>query len=357
MKLTGNKGEWSELYALVKLLSIGKLYAADENVERIDDVYFPILKIIRSEDTKSIIEYVICYEDASVEIHWNADIIRKLPQRTLAQMAEYLYRSIEKGGSRAFEIEKSDEMMNKLACSKIAAPSTDKTDITMQIHDIHTGYAPICGFSIKSELGSPPTLLNASRATNFVFEITGLSDAEAKAINTIDTRDKIIERINKIHEQATLAYYKMKNSNFACNLMLIDTHMDSIIAGLLLDSYLNNAQDCRTLIARLEAENPLKYPRKGMYEYKFKKFLCAVALGMMPSKVWDGHDEANGGYIIVKDDGDVVAYHIYNRDAFEAYLINNTKFDRGSTGKHDFATIYKENGRMYINLNLQIRFL
>lgn len=139
--------------------------------------------------------------------------------------------------------------------------------------------------------------------------------------------------------------------------MLIDTYMDDIVASLLIDYYRNNAQDCKSLIKRLEDKNPLGYPRKGMYEYKFKKFLCSVALGMMPSKVWDGHDEANGGYVIVKDNGEVVAYHIYNRDAFETYLLNNTKFERGSTTKHGFATIYKEaDGKMYINLNLQIRF-
>lgn len=44
-------------------------------------------------------------------------------------------------------------------------------------------------------------------------------------------------------------------------------------------------------------------------------------------------------------------------DAFEKYLLNNTKFERGSTGKHGFATLYMENGKRYINLNLQIRFI
>ena len=41
----------------------------------------------------------------------------------------------------------------------------------------------------------------------------------------------------------------------------------------------------------------------------------------------------------------------------DIYLLNNTKFERGSTGKHGFATLYMENGKRYINLNLQIRFI
>ena len=139
--------------------------------------------------------------------------------------------------------------------------------------------------------------------------------------------------------------------------MLIDSYMEDIIAVMLLDYYQDNASDCRTLVDLLENKNPLGYPRRGYYEYKFKKFLCSVALGMMPSKAWDGHDEANGGYVIVKEDGDVLAYHLYNRGAFETYLLNHTKLERGSTSRHGFASIYKENGKYFINLNLQIRFI
>ena len=36
--LTGNKGEWSELYVLLKLLAEGRLYAADDEVKRIEDM-------------------------------------------------------------------------------------------------------------------------------------------------------------------------------------------------------------------------------------------------------------------------------------------------------------------------------
>ena len=47
-EMTGNKGEWSELYAFFKLLSEGKIYEADEKVEKINNVYYPILKIFRA---------------------------------------------------------------------------------------------------------------------------------------------------------------------------------------------------------------------------------------------------------------------------------------------------------------------
>ena len=35
MALTGNKGEWSEVYTLLKLLGEGKVYAGDHNLNKI----------------------------------------------------------------------------------------------------------------------------------------------------------------------------------------------------------------------------------------------------------------------------------------------------------------------------------
>lgn len=355
MRLTGNRGEWSELYALIELMHTGRLYAADENLERINDVYFPILRIIRNQSTPGQIDYVI--NEDIVDIFCGGSKLSSTDKSYLSKLARSLLAGIVASSDRAFEINGAPEAMKKLHIDRISAASTDKTDITMQIHDIHTGYDPICGFSIKSELGSAPTLLNASGATNFVYEIRGISDDDMKRINEIDSKTKILDRIADIQAHGEMKYIRVSNDNFSSNLMLIDSYMDNIIADMLLAFYQNKANDCKSLVELVEEQNHLGYPRHGFYKYKFKKFLCSVALGMMPSKVWDGHDEANGGYVIVKEDGDVLAYHLYNRDAFETYLLNNTKLERGSTSKHGFAIIYKESGKYYINLNLQIRFV
>ena len=58
------------------------------------------------------------------------------------------------------------------------------------------------------------------------------------------------------------------------------------------------------------------------------------------AKPWDGLDEANGGYIIVKADGEILAYHIYNRNFFEQYLLDNTILERASTSRHDYMSLY-----------------
>ncbi|MCR5083858.1 MAG: HpaII family restriction endonuclease [Parasporobacterium sp.] len=353
--ITGNKGEWSELYVLLYLLGMQKLYAADDKLLKIENAYFPIQKIFRA-DKDSKVDYVIT-PDTHVDVYANNTLITSLNSEVFLSNAKYLYDEIIKGGDRAFTIDRIEKFMTYIHTHRLAAPSSDKTDISMQVYDIHTGYNPILGFSIKSELGGAPTLLNASGATNFVYEVNGISEDKIEYINAISTRTKILDRVQYIYDNGgTITYRGTANKTFAMNLMLIDSRMEEIIAAMLLYSYRTNTMDCNRLLKHLDAENPLNFPRKGFYSYKYMKLLSAIALGMNPSRLWDGLDDANGGYIVVKADGDVLAYHLYNRNFFEKYLLDNTRLERGSTTKHGYATLYKENGRIYIKLNLQIRF-
>lgn len=49
MALTGNKGEWSEIYALFRLLGEGKVHAGDGNLNKIENLFYPILSVLRNE--------------------------------------------------------------------------------------------------------------------------------------------------------------------------------------------------------------------------------------------------------------------------------------------------------------------
>ena len=46
---SGNKGEWSEPYVLLKLLSDGKLYLGDGNLNKLENLMLPIISILREE--------------------------------------------------------------------------------------------------------------------------------------------------------------------------------------------------------------------------------------------------------------------------------------------------------------------
>ena len=53
MAIFGNKGEWSEIYVLFKLLGDTKVFTGDENLNKIESIFYPILKILREERGKS----------------------------------------------------------------------------------------------------------------------------------------------------------------------------------------------------------------------------------------------------------------------------------------------------------------
>ena len=129
---------------------------------------------------------------------------------------------------------------------------------------------------------------------------------------------------------------------------------------IIFNFYTSNSSKIIDLISKVEEDNPLNFDisdRHKFYTYKTKRLLTDIALGMMPSKVWSGEYDATGGYLIVKEDGDILCYHIYNKNEFENYLINNTKLDTASSTRHDFGCIYEENGELFFKLNLQIRFI
>lgn len=354
VRMSGNKGEWSELYVFMKLLSQGRVYAANENVERIDEVNYPILKIMREEIKGRIIDYVINDKEISIEIQ--SDKILSVDRKEMEKQANILLKNIA-SHSGSFELEEIAEFANGIKVTKLKAPSADTTDISMQIKDIHTNFIRNVGFSIKSEVGNAPTLLNAGQTTNFIYKVTGLSRIQMEEINSINTRTKIKDRMFKIAELGgKIQYYDMNHTGFKRNLIMVDSSMPEIIGNMLLYYYSEDVKECDKLVNMLGDRDPLGYGDSMMYTYKFKKFLCSCALGMKPAKPWDGLDEANGGYIIVKANGEILAYHIYNRNFFEQYLLDNTVLDRASTSRHEYMSLYEENNEIFIKLNLQVRF-
>jgi hypothetical protein len=364
--IRGNKGEWSEIYVLLKLLSEGKVYSADENTKRIDDDYFPIIKIFRAENNALKYEYLIDDAGEKAYIVLNGTLVGEFDTEILNDEALQLLHAIStKPGGASFSVEDTEVFINTIGCTVLKAPvfnsrgaKLGKTDITMQIHDPHTGRKPVSGFSIKSRLGNAATLLNASGATNFVYEITGLTEHDIDEINAINTQAKVRDRISAIRRKgAGISFSHMSNKTFASNLELVDLKFRDVLAYSLLYYYGGEANTCLKLIEMLAEKNPLGVSNPNYYKRNYKQFLVDVTLGMEPNTPWDGNDEAEGGCVWVKEDGEVLVYYIWNHNKLEDYLLRNTKFDTPSTGRHNFASLYKIEDRTYMNLNLQVRFI
>jgi len=350
-----NKGEWSEIYTFAYLLSSGILYSADKDLNKIDEIYFPVLKIIREETEGQPIDYKT---GDVIRIYNGDELLKEVPKSQFDDVVAELFDKIPQG-SRAFEIPSVDEFFDSIYCNKVKAASNKKQDITVQLHDINTGIQPICGFSIKSYLGANPTLINAGTNTNFTYTLNGCTDEIMDSVNAIDTRTKIIDKIEYLISHGC-SFELQDNSisaQFTENLQFIDTIMPTFINYLLLYSYRYSIKNSAQLIDKMKELNPLGFSNLEMYTYKYKKLLCAWALGLTPERTdWLGNEDANGGYITVKNDGSVVCYHLYNRTEFENYLLDYTYFDKPSTSKFHYMSVYKENDEYKIKLCLQVRF-
>jgi hypothetical protein len=158
---------------------------------------------------------------------------------------------------------------------------------------------------------------------------------------------------------ATMVFKDIPSNNLKLNLQLIDSDLPEIVASLLLYKYSLNINNLRDLLNEINNKNPKGFDLSlghPFYEYKIKNFLTDSALGMTPATLWTGKYNATGGIIIVKQSGELVCYHIYNRNEFQNYLINNTRLEQASTTRYQFGQVYEDNGKYFIKLNLQIRF-
>ncbi len=355
--ITGNKGEWSEIYALFKLLGDGRLFAGDPNLNKIEELFYPIIKIIRTESGGNF-EYEI--EGDLVIISGGLEKLRVPVKIFTEQSAKLLNKIKEETG--VFSIPEVEKFMKSVSCETLKAKSTSKTDIRIVIHDLKTNQTADLGFSIKSQVGMGATLLNAGKTTNFTYEINNFepSESEIDTINKIDTKSKIKDRVGAIIASGgSFNFKELEHGIFKNNLILIDSLLPNILSEIIKTFFTTNLSSLNDLTENIEKANPMNFDTQFhhiFYKYKIKRFLTDIALGMTPSKVWNGIYDATGGYLIVKSIGEVLCYHIYNKNQFEDYLFVNTKLETASSTRHDFGIIYKINGRFYFKLNLQVRF-
>ena len=369
--ISGNVGEWSEIYVFLKLLSEKIIRGADENLNPKEGIYFELNEIIRRENEGEV-HYRINREEGLVDVVSEGKTQVRFKFERFGDEAKHIFEKIRGMKGRTSASEKTQGFMKELGCTKLKAPSKDKTDIETNVYDPKKAANVPLGFSIKSYVRGAPTLLNASNSTNFFFEIDGMNENDAHAINQmfkasigIDGEMKehtdILNRMKSLKEKGyKLRYAGMENETFRNNMVVTDPHLPETIGAMLIEFYMNGINDVKGQTLAVSKKNPMGYNMSEghpFYSQKVKKLLSGIAIGMVPHKVWKGTEEANGGYIVVKETGDIVCYHLYHRVEFEEYLFNNTVLEKPSTTRHNYASIEKTyDGKYRIKLNLQIRF-
>lgn len=353
-----NKGEWSELLAFAVIARDASVPMSDAKLQPICGKDLLVEKILRTEGEYSVADietvYLIAADGTSKSIKKAgfADLVAKFAGELVGSQGASFSSAI------------GNELLSIFNLGSVKAASGKKEDIELALRDPKTNLETEAGFSIKSYLGNPSTLLNASKQnTNFRFRVDGFTGDLSK-INEIEGSSKVRDRIDAIfNASGSFVFANAKGEVFARNLLKIDSLMPAILGCLTLANFMviKRGKKIMDVIASQQLADLLTYLPVSLDEeliaYKVKALLLDVALGMVPKKPWDGRQKADGGYIVVKDTGALVCFHVYNFGAFSDYLLGSTMFDTPSTSRHEFGLLYEEDGQLYFDVNCQIRFV
>lgn len=382
--LKGNKGEWSELYVLVKLLSDGKLFQSDIDLNRNETVYYEIIKVFRDEGDNSLEferkELVLLYSVTEND----RKIIGEFSKEYLEQKVNAIYHGIVNGKGNSFEIASAEDFIDRSKILKLTAKTKSKSDISLRIYDHRLSREADLGFSIKSLLGQDSTLFNTGVGNNFIYQISPkkpvlVTEFNKSTYKPVNGNSKLTFRLKQLEEEYTskIVFKNIQSPQLWRNLKMVDGDLPEILAFCLLYRWLDRKTQLTDLVNLLESRDPLNFyggveSEQKLYSYKIKRFLAECAMGMTSETPWNGIYDATGGVIICKQDGDIVCFHIYDFNLFREYLLNNTMLEQPSTGedelnpgnprnkkgtkKYYYGWLYETNEDLFFKINLQVRF-
>lgn len=363
-----NKGEMSELYTLFRLAAERSLQLANVDFEAIPDTFIEIKEVIR-EGKDGKLE-AIPDEDGVVHILLDGVEKFELSQSRMGELADITFRSMITDGN----YEQAELFLDEADCSRVKSDSSSKTDITLRVHDARSGTDPVVRYSIKSDVGQKSTLYNATPGAMFTYEIKGeMNDELMKKINafqndsvvedseiTTKTRGKVKKKFAYLADKGFKLEFVPDESPFISNLMYVDSGFPKVLAEMTA-LYYSKARltDIHKITDMVIESNPLHVPiaiARNFYVYKVRQFLELAALGMTQGTPWNIRESVTGGIILVKRNGDIVCYHLFDRDEFQNHLFQFAKIDTPSTSRHNPSQIWKTvDGKYRISVAMQIK--
>lgn len=339
----------------------GRISAADENLNVVNNVEY-VFKVVSRRDTADSKHFIIL-DDESVEIREGSILLDTIGHEQITEDAEQVLNELRKGcveGTLDFD---TGELEERYHLSGISADSRSKTDITLEIIDPLSGRARSRSFSVKSFIGRRPTLMNSSQSTNIIYRIDGdLSDSDIREINSMMTSKGDVDvtgRVQRIYDKGCrLVYVRPWNSIFQGNLESVDSSLPKILGEMILAVYRDGKRTLPESTEYIAELNPLQFAGSNqLYKIIMYRLLMASFSGMVANTVWNGNssNDIQGGYIVVKNDGNVVCYYLDDHSKFEEYLYRRTYFETGSAKRHQFAEVYREKDGLYFKLNVAIR--
>ena len=351
-----NRGEWSELYGVLFLLVKPKLQIVNSKLESINDTLYLLKKIML--DSKIKLEYVIDSKNNSILVFANGSEIKKYSRNEVDNERKKILKSIITHSERAgaFTMPGSENFIKEVtANTSFKSKSSSKADVTTLVFDNIKAKEFVLNYSIKSLLGSPATILNASSNTNFKYKIVNFSKEKMLEVNSIETRTKLLDRIKKIksYGNTSIVFDSVVSESLEYNLKMIDSLLPQYLGNTLLYSYEHDNKNLKQIFKLANNKLDDNFANK-----KLGDFLNGISFGFVPGQKWNGVNSVNGGLIVVKNNGDVVVLDLmYYPNEVNEYLVNESKLDSPSTHRYHMLEVFEENGEFYFTLNLQVRYI
>lgn len=340
-----NRGEWTEAYVFLRLLGEGRIFGASADLVKDELTYIDIINIIRDEPDKCLIfERFIKDEVAYIQSYKGDEKLKIITAPEFTEKASFLYNQIKSvtAGDRRISVPEIQKYMEGLSIDSPKANLSEsakekygaKTDIIVTTEDSFDHVRTIGGFSIKSHIGSSPTLFNSSQTSGFVYKVVG---CDVDGMHRLNYKEGFLDIISAIKEEYSLEYIGCRNELFEQNIRVVDSRMDEILQNAILMQvgYLDGLDSASVpeISKALATLNPIGVRNPGVfYEAKLKAFLFASFAGMTASTEWNGRKKLTGGYIDVDREGELLYYRAISDDIFESYLFKHTYVDRPDRG-------------------------
>ena len=384
---TRNTGELSETYAVLYILGKSKISLVDGDLRSIPGEMIQFLRLYRLDETSKRITYILGNDargTPTISYDGLSAPVTPVPASEFEKGANellVLIRDSAKNKTKtpinAPEVVKALKLLQSKSTS---AKSIDKSDFTadvltrgMALHD--------CGYSIKSELGAKPTLINASKDSSyFEFEVlkngAPLSVADKGAALAAGTKPGLETLRGLLAKGFELRFYACPDT-LRQNLAFMDFHGARFLASVLLEfltsAKLGEARSKKTfwhilqsLAERVFTEGTAnewwgiaKTPETlyAIFERRMREILVCFLSSATVGTLWDGREITKGGMIVVTKLGDVVCLELASRDELGKYLVRNCTLESPSTTRMDGGHVIERDGRLFVRMHLNVRFV
>ena len=372
----------SEFYAFVYILGNRVVELVDGHLQLLGQ-QATFLRVFRNDG----ITYQFTPNGSLKIVHQNG-ITSKVSRSVVRNHADQLFKLISEDKSISTNSPEIIQLKQLLQTQKLTAKCTDKSDFQGDVITANQTLSHTLGFSVKSHVGSPPTLINPSKRNSLLYykvvpingKLTPKHKAQLQKIantNCPTNGEKLPETRDYIdqlkHYGFKLQFEKTAEEALGYTLRIIDTNFANILGEVLLENYTYpkaSKQERRKTLGQLVELCCKRSKLSSTFavlgnnsdevlcsvRYKMQNFLLAFSTGATIATKWDGRDLANGGFIIVLKNGQVVCLELFTRNAIGEYLLENTVFDTPSRSRHGGGQLEKIGDDWYFGLQLQVRF-